>query len=72
MVLTFSHGTKSIGEVPFPAVTICPLSKFQKQKFNYTKVYRGMLKLDGNQSNVVTEEEYDTIPVEQNRQMCTD
>lgn len=46
-----------IGEVPFPAVTICPLTKFSTKKFNFTDVYRAMLKLDGNQSRTITDDE---------------
>lgn len=56
-----SHESQSIGAVPFPAVTICPLTKFSKKKFNYTDVYRAMLKLDGNKSRIVTREEYDNF-----------
>lgn len=47
-----------ISEIPFPAVTICPINKFSGKKFNYTDVYRAILKLDGNKSRIVTEEEY--------------
>lgn len=46
VILSFSHKPMSIGEIPFPAVTICSLTKFPAQILNYTRVYRSMLKLD--------------------------
>lgn len=59
VVINFSHESMFIGDVPFPSITICPMSKFSKSKFNYTDVYRAMLKLDGDESRKVTEDEYD-------------
>lgn len=34
------------------------MNKFSVNKFNYTDVYRALLKLDGNESRIVSEEEY--------------
>lgn len=47
----------SIGEVPFPAITVCPLTKSSAVKFNYTDVYRAIFKLDGDNSRNVTTDE---------------
>lgn len=57
VIMSFSHKPMFIGEIPFPAVTICPQTKFVTKKFNYTDVYRAMVKLDGNDSRVLTENE---------------
>lgn len=59
VIVSFAHAAMSINEVPFPAMTICPLTKASASKFNYTRVYRAMFKLDGEQSQKVTEEEYE-------------
>lgn len=59
VILSFNHKPISIGEIPFPAVTICTQTKFDAKKFNYTDVYRAMFKLDGNNSRTVTENEYE-------------
>lgn len=48
-----------IGDIPFPVVSICPITKTAVNKFNYTDVYRAML--DGNSSRIVTPEEYDSL-----------
>lgn len=48
----------SIGDIPFPVVSICPITKTDANKFNYTDVYRAMLKLDGNSSRTVSPKEY--------------
>lgn len=57
VILTLSHETKSIGEIPFPAVVICPMTKTTASEFNFTDVYRSIFKLDGINSRNVTEEE---------------
>lgn len=64
VILRFNDKTMSIGDVPFPAVTICPLNKVSSKKLNYTDVYRSMLKLDGDKSRNITENEYEYIPPE--------
>lgn len=53
VIVSFSEKFTPIKDVPFPAVTICPLSKFNKKLFNFTETvvqlnYKGKksLKLD--------------------------
>lgn len=58
VIVSFDNKLLSIGEIPFPAMTICPLTKSNTDKFNYTKVYRSLFKLDGENSQTTTEEEY--------------
>lgn len=57
VIISFDHTLLSIGEIPFPAITLCPLTRSRMDKFNYTKVYRLMYKLDGNSSRVPNETE---------------
>lgn len=58
IILSFDTKFQSIGSIPFPSVSICPLTKSSATKFNYTAVYRAMLKLDGNNSRGATPDEY--------------
>lgn len=62
VILNFNTKTTSIGEIPFPAVTICPVTKMSKTKLDYTAVYRALLNLDGNYSHTVTQEQYFGTP----------
>lgn len=57
VIVSFDNKPLSIGDIPFPAISICPLAKTSARKFNYTDVYRAMYKLEGNQSRNVTEHE---------------
>lgn len=57
VILTLSHETMPVGAIPFPAVTICPMTKALAGKLNFTDVYRSLFKLGGNNSRAVTEEE---------------
>lgn len=57
IILRYEKEPSSIDEIPFPAVSICPIAKFTAQKFNYTDVYRALLKLDGANSRNVTPKE---------------
>lgn len=57
VIVSFDNKPMSIGEIPFPAATICPLTKTSAKKFNYTDVYRSMFELDGNNSRKVSEHE---------------
>lgn len=57
VIVSFDHRPMSIGEVPFPAITVCPLTKSSAVKFNYTDVYRAIFKLDGDNSRNVTTDE---------------
>lgn len=47
-----------ICDIPFPAVSICPLSVSASNKFNYTATYRLLLKLDDNNARNLTAAEY--------------
>lgn len=58
VIISFEHRAMSIGEIPFPSFTICPMTKAVASKFNYTHVYRSMFKLDGEHTLAATEEEY--------------
>lgn len=58
IIITLNNKPMPIGDIPFPAITVCPVTKTAANKLNYTDVYRAMLKLDGNKSRTVTEKEY--------------
>lgn len=47
VIISFDHRPLHISAVPFPAATICPVVKSDKDIFNYTSVYRTLAKLDG-------------------------
>uniref|UniRef100_A0A182T5M0 Pickpocket n=1 Tax=Anopheles maculatus TaxID=74869 RepID=A0A182T5M0_9DIPT len=55
VVVTFAEKPTPIYDIPFPAVTICPLTKVKSSVLNFTAVYQRVLEGSGN----VTEEEYD-------------
>lgn len=57
IVLNFDAKPFPIETIPFPAVSVCPYSKFATQKFNFTAVYRSMFRLDGNNSRKPTANE---------------
>lgn len=57
VIISYSHHLDSIGTIPFPAMTICPLAKISVNKFNYTQAYRTFLKLDGNSTENITNDE---------------
>lgn len=57
VIISLTHKPVSIGDIPFPAATICPETKTSAKKFNYTDVYRSMFKLDGDKSRKTTKEE---------------
>lgn len=40
VVMSFSHTQTPIWEIPFPAVTICPVNKVRQTVYNYTQIYR--------------------------------
>lgn len=61
VIISLDHRLDSIGTIPFPAVTICPLSKLSINKFNYTDTYRSILKLDGEKSRNLSNEEYSIL-----------
>lgn len=47
VLLTFDSKSMSIDQIPFPSIAICPSNRFAVNKFNFTAVYRSILKLDG-------------------------
>lgn len=57
VIISQRHNPMSIGDVPFPAATICPETKTLTKIFNYTDVYRSMLKLDGINSRIINGDE---------------
>lgn len=38
VIVSFDDKMTSISEIPFPAITICPESKTNPSKFNYTDI----------------------------------
>lgn len=46
VVVNFATEDTPLYEIPFPAITICPESKFSRDVFNYTEIY---LKIRENQ-----------------------
>lgn len=58
VIVSLSHESMSIGQIPFPAVTVCPLTKSSINMFNYTAVYSAIFKLEHNKSRKITEKEY--------------
>ncbi|XP_055321187.1 pickpocket protein 28-like isoform X2 [Sitodiplosis mosellana] len=63
VIISLSHKPMSIGEVPFPAMTICPETKTCARIFNYTDVYRSMFKLDGAKSRNISDEELQLMKI---------
>lgn len=39
VIVTFADKAMSISQIPFPAVTICPKTKFDRRILNYTELY---------------------------------
>lgn len=40
VIVSFAEKATPIWAIPFPAVTICPETKFYTQKLNFTETYR--------------------------------
>lgn len=57
IVLRYDKTPMPIEVIPFPAVSICSVIKVTAKTFNYTDVYRSLLKLDGENSRNVTPKE---------------
>ncbi|XP_035900497.1 pickpocket protein 28-like [Anopheles stephensi] len=55
VVVTFAEKPTPIYDIPFPAVTICPITKVKSSVLNFTAVYKSVVDGSGN----ITEEEYD-------------
>lgn len=57
IILRYAKEPSSIEIIPFPAVSICPVTKVSARKFNYTDVYRSLMKFDGEHSRLITPKE---------------
>ncbi|XP_052892633.1 pickpocket protein 28-like [Anopheles moucheti] len=55
VVVTFAEKPTPVYDIPFPAVTICPITKVKSRSLNFTTVYQHVTQGGGN----VTEEEFD-------------
>uniref|UniRef100_A0A182MXN6 Pickpocket n=1 Tax=Anopheles dirus TaxID=7168 RepID=A0A182MXN6_9DIPT len=55
VVVTFAEQPTPIYDIPFPAVTICPITKVKSSVLNFTAVYQRVVKGFGN----ISDEEYD-------------
>lgn len=58
VIISYDAKLISIGTIPFPAMTVCPATRISSQKFNFTKAYRSLYKLDGLSSPNMTSDEY--------------
>lgn len=47
VIVSSNQNPMFIGDIPFPAVAICPETKFSAKKFDYTEINRLIFKLDG-------------------------
>lgn len=57
VIITFDHRPLTIAAVPFPAATICPFIKTKCAIFNYTRVYRLLSRLEGDDERAPNETE---------------
>ncbi|XP_053668363.1 pickpocket protein 28-like [Anopheles marshallii] len=55
VVVTFAEKPTPIYDIPFPAVTICPITKVKSSRLNFTTVYQRVIQGGGS----VTEQEFD-------------
>lgn len=53
VIVSFAKSPTPIGNIPFPAITICPETKAKQTLFNFTQFYYDIKRGDQN----VTEEE---------------
>lgn len=53
VIVSFAEKATPIWAIPFPAVTICPETKFYSKKLNFTHAYRMMR--DGKKDNLTAE-----------------
>lgn len=44
IVISFAEKLTSVSEIPFPAVTVCPIAKADPYLFNVTKTYSKIFK----------------------------
>lgn len=57
VIISYNAKLLPISTIPFPAMTVCPATRISAKKFNFTKTYRSLFKLDGqNTPNITTEE----------------
>lgn len=58
IILTPDTQLERIGNIPFPAVSICPYTIASADKFNFTNVFRLIKKFDGPTTRNITHTEY--------------
>lgn len=58
VIISFDHRPLHISSVPFPATTICPMTKTKSDIFNYTRVYRLIAHLEDNDEQAPSETEF--------------
>lgn len=51
VILSFNEEPISVWEIPFPAITICPESKFRPESINFTLVSDQIFDLDDTELN---------------------
>lgn len=61
IIMDRSSEFRPIFKIPFPAVSICPISVFAPNKFNYTTTYRLLSNLNDNKSRNLTATEW--VPI---------
>jgi acid-sensing ion channel, other len=49
VIITFSENLRIISDVPFPAVTICPMSKFKNDEFDFKEAFKILRRADSQQ-----------------------
>lgn len=57
VIVSFSEKSKSVWEIPFPAVTICPETKTQQRVFNFTEMYWAIMEATGTNGTFTRPEE---------------
>lgn len=57
VIISYDAKLLPISTIPFPAMTICPVTRISAKKFNFTKTYRTLFKLDNHDTPNVTNEE---------------
>lgn len=58
VLMSTNQEDRSISEIPIPAMTICPFIKSRADIFDYTSVYRRLVKLDGKKTQAPNATEY--------------
>lgn len=66
VIVTFAERSKPVSEIPFPAVTICPVDKLSAESINFTDVYHQYKR---NESHLLSQSERHNF--EAATQICT-